>query len=66
MLFQPADDGLLKNCFMILSYVPPGAQKGFIMDVLDTNSDDDIVSKMKELAEVGIVNSSLSFLVSSG
>lgn len=53
---------------MILSYVPPGAQKGFIMDVLDTNTDDDMVSKMRDLAEVGpslILQSPLGFLVSS-
>ena len=38
---------------MVISYVPPGAQKGFIMTVLDTNTEDDMVSKMRNLAEVG-------------
>ena len=38
---------------MVVSYVPPGAKKGFIMSVLDTNTEDDMVSKLRDLAKVG-------------
>lgn len=66
--FQPADDGYLKECFMVISYVPPGAQKGFIMAVLDTNTEDDMVSKLRDLGKVDrggfYLAASYDFLVS--
>ena len=54
---------------MVVSYVPPGAQKGYILSVLDTNTEDDMVSKIRDLSKVGPVAlyraASYEFLVST-
>ena len=42
---------------MVISYCPPGSNKGFILSVLDSTTDDDMVSKLRELAKVMLPNS---------